>query len=170
MDSLNKKYKFLIVGDRKVGKTAYSTRLYEGRFLSQYEASIGCVINFTRDPNEEEEEKKVVFHIWDCPGDKKCENLPMYFKDADGAIVIFDVTSQSSYKNVRTWISKLNKVGIYNIVVCGNKVDSRERVVMPRNIKIKYQYYELSTKSGYNIGKPFVPLLKNVCTQEKVCK
>lgn len=74
---------------------------------------------------------------------------------------MFDVTSRMTYKNVPQWHRDLVRVcENIPIVLCGNKVDIKDRKVKAKAItfhrKKSLQYYELSAKSNYNFEKPFL--------------
>lgn len=74
---------------------------------------------------------------------------------------MFDVTSRMTYKNVPQWHRDLVRVcENIPIVLCGNKVDIKDRKVKAKTItfhrKKSLQYYELSAKSNYNFEKPFL--------------
>ena len=85
----------------------------------------------------------------------------------DFAIIMFDVTSRTTYKNVPTWHRDITRVcEDIPIVLCGNKVDVRNRQVRAKTItfhrKKNLQYYELSAKSNYNFEKPFLYLARKL--------
>jgi len=76
---------------------------------------------------------------------------------------MFDVTSRITYQNVPNWHRDLERVcENIPIVLCGNKVDIKERKVKPSAVtfhrKKNLQYYEISAKSNYNFEKPFLNL------------
>jgi GTP-binding nuclear protein Ran len=52
------------------------------------------------------------------------------------------------------------------IVLCGNKVDVKNRQVKPKQVtfhrKKNLQYYEISAKSNYNYEKPFLYLARKL--------
>jgi GTP-binding nuclear protein Ran len=78
---------------------------------------------------------------------------------------MFDVGSRISYKNLKFWFDEIRRLnGEIPIVVCGNKVDLRERVVRPKDIDFHrrhdLQYYDISAKSNYNFEKPFLYILR----------
>ena len=65
------------------------------------------------------------------------------------AIIMFDVTSRITYKNVPNWHRDLTRVcETIPIVLCGNKVEVKERKVKAKTInfhrKKNIQYYEIS--------------------------
>jgi len=87
--------------------------------------------------------------------------------DAKAGIIMFDVTSRMTYKNVPNWHRDLTRVcGDIPIVLCGNKVDVKERKVTPKQITFhrrkNLQYYDISVKSNYNYEKPFLYLLRKL--------
>lgn len=85
----------------------------------------------------------------------------LYSIQGQAAIIMFDVTSRMTYKNVPQWHRDLVRVcENIPIVLCGNKVDIKDRKVKAKTItfhrKKSLQYYELSAKSNYNFEKPFL--------------
>ena len=57
----------------------------------------------------------------------------MYYKNAIGACVVFDVTSRDSFEKCQQWVKELNeKAGAdILIVIVGNKIDLDDRKVSP---------------------------------------
>ncbi len=77
------------------------------------------------------------------------------------AIIMFDVTSRPTYKNVPNWYRDIVRVcENIPIVLTGNKVDVLERAVKAKQItfhrKRNLQYYDISAKSNYNFERPFL--------------
>jgi len=90
-----------------------------------------------------------------------------YYIQGQAAIIIFDVTSRMTYKNVPNWHRDLVRVcENIPIVLCGNKVDIKDRKVKPKQItfhrKKNLQYYDISAKSNYNFEKPFLWLARKL--------
>nr|QBK86921.1 MAG: Ras family GTPase [Marseillevirus LCMAC103] len=113
----------------------------------------------------------MTFNIWDTAGQEKFGGLREgNYIGADCAIVMFDVTSRMSYKNARVWAQDLRKhapPGI-PIVLCGNKVDVKDRKVKPKHIVVHRDpalgfaaYFDISAKSNHNFEKPFLALAKH---------
>ena len=80
--------------------------------------------------------------------------------DADCAILMFDVTSRSSYDSLANWHRDLTSVcGNIPIVMVGNKCDMKERRVKTKMINFHQRknmpYFDISAKSNYNFEKPF---------------
>lgn len=86
---------------------------------------------------------------------------------------MFDVTSRMTYKNVPQWHRDLVRVcENIPIVLCGNKVDIKDRKVKAKSItfhrKKSLQYYELSAKSNYNFEKPFLWIARKLIANQNL--
>jgi len=111
----------------------------------------------------------IVYDCWDTAGQEKFGGLrDGYYINGQCAIIMFDVTSRVSYKNVPVWHRDLTRVcDDIPIVLCGNKVDVKDRKVTPKQIsfqrkKANIQYYDISAKSNYNFEKPFLWITKKL--------
>ena len=108
------------------------------------------------------------FDTWDTAGQEKFGGLrDGYYINGKCAIIMFDVTSRITYKNVPNWHRDLVRVcENIPIVLCGNKVDIKERKVKAKSItfhrKKNLQYYDISAKSNYNFEKPFLWLARKL--------
>lgn len=96
-----------------------------------------------------------------------------YYVGGQAAIIMFEVTSRLTYKNVPNWHRDIQRVCIdIPTVLCGNKVDVKDREVAPKSInyhrKKNLPYYEISVKSNYNYEKPFIYLLRQLSHDEKL--
>ena len=78
----------------------------------------------------------IQFNCWDTAGQEKFGGLrDGYYRQSQGAILMFDVTSQVTYNNVTRWHGDLVRVcGDIPIVLCGNKVDVRGHQVKAKSI------------------------------------
>ncbi|XP_076345518.1 GTP-binding nuclear protein Ran-like isoform X4 [Tachypleus tridentatus] len=90
-----------------------------------------------------------------------------YYIQGQCAIIMFDVTSQVTYKNVPNWHRDLVRVcENIPIVLCENKVDIKDRKVKAKSIvfhrKKNLQYYDISAKSNYNFERPFLWLARKL--------
>lgn len=111
---------------------------------------------------------KINFDVWDTAGQEKFGGLrDGYYINGQCGIIMFDVTSRITYKNVPNWYRDLVRVcENIPIVLCGNKVDVKERKVKPKTItfhrKKNLQYYDISAKSNYQFEKPFLWLARKL--------
>lgn len=111
---------------------------------------------------------EIKFDVWDTAGQEKLGGLrDGYYIDGQCGIIMFDVTSRITYKNVPNWHRDLVRVcENIPIVLCGNKVDVKDRKVKAKTItfhrKKNLQYYDISAKSNYNFEKPFLWLARKL--------
>merc|ERR1712071_585163 len=158
-------FKLVLVGDGGTGKTTFVKRHLTGEFEKKYVATLGVEVHplvfyTNRGP--------IRFNVWDTAGQEKFGGLrDGYYIMGQCAIIMFDVTSRVTYKNVPNWHRDLVRV-CENIpmVLCGNKVDIKDRKVKAKSIvfhrKKKLQYYDISAKSNYNFEKPFLWLARKL--------
>ena len=148
-----------------VGKTTFVKRHLTGEFEKKYVATLGVEVHplifyTNRGP--------IKFNVWDTAGQEKFGGLrDGYYIQGQCAIIMFDVTSRITYKNVPNWHRDLTRVcENIPIVLCGNKVEIKDRKVKAKQItfhrKKNLQYYDISAKSNYNFEKPFLWLARKL--------
>jgi len=164
-------FKLILCGDGGTGKTTFVKRHLTGEFEKKYIATLGVEVHpLTFYTNY----GKVLFNCWDTAGQEKFGGLrDGYYIQGQCAIIMFDVTSRVTYKNVPNWHRDLVRVcENIPIVLCGNKVDVKERKVKAKSItfhrKKNLQYYDISAKSNYNFEKPFLWLLRKLCGEAEL--
>ena len=156
-------FKCVLIGDGGVGKTTFVKRHLSGEFEKKYVPTMGVEVHplsFHTNCGE------IIFDVWDTAGQERFGGLrDGYYVQAQCAIIMFDVTSRTTYKNIPNWHRDLERVcGRIPIVLCGNKVDIKDRKVKSKHItyhrKRALQYFDLSAKSNYNFEKPWLWLAK----------
>lgn len=160
-------FKIVVLGDGGVGKTVFVQKHRKGEFELKYIATMGAEVSPIHFQTSQGE---VRLNMWDCAGQPRFSGLcDGYYIKADAAIIMFDVTGTSTYESLDTWYKSLRSVrGCENIpvVICGNKVDCKDRKVKPADITFhrenKLQYYDISVKSGFAFNKPFEYLLRRL--------
>ncbi|KAJ3544947.1 hypothetical protein NM688_g5683 [Phlebia brevispora] len=158
-------FKLVLVGDGGTGKTTFVKRHLTGEFEKKYIATLGVEVHpLTFSTNF----GTICFNVWDTAGQEKFGGLrDGYYIQGQCGIIMFDVTSRITYKNVPNWHRDLERVcENIPIVLCGNKVDVKERKVKTSQVtfhrKKNIQYFEISAKSNYNFEKPFLWLARKL--------
>uniref|UniRef100_A0A7E4UM50 GTP-binding nuclear protein n=1 Tax=Panagrellus redivivus TaxID=6233 RepID=A0A7E4UM50_PANRE len=159
-------FKLILVGDGGIGKTTFVNRHLTAKLSKKYIAAVGAeVYTMTFNVNGN---RKIRFDLWDTTGQEKVGGLrDNYFSEGQCAMIMFDVTSRTTYDNVPDWFKQITRVcGYIPTVIVGNKVDAKSRVVQPKDIDFHrntyLQYYDISAKSNYNFKKPFLHLARKL--------
>ena len=91
---------------------------------------------------------------------------PAYFRGAEVIICVFDISSQSSFEDVKKWveIAKRNSLQQVSLFLVGNKCDLESKVdikeIMALKNKNKMNYIEVSAKTGHKIEDLFHDVAK----------
>lgn len=160
-------FKIIILGDGNVGKTSFVRKHLGFNFKRIYEPTLGVEI-YPLKLNTNY--GSLTFNVWDCAGVEKFGGLrERYYVASNGAILMFDVTNEASHVHLSKWTSELPK-GI-PITICGNKCDSKERIVFHGDVEIPSQvnveafgdpYCDISVAKGQNLEKPFLFLARRL--------
>eukprot|EP01100_Stratorugosa_tubuloviscum_P012471 TRINITY_DN594_c0_g1_i5.p1 TRINITY_DN594_c0_g1~~TRINITY_DN594_c0_g1_i5.p1 ORF type:complete len:200 (-),score=84.16 TRINITY_DN594_c0_g1_i5:181-780(-) len=161
-------FKLVLLGESGVGKSSIVLRFVKGQFLEKQENTIGAAfLTQTVCLND----TTVKFEIWDTAGQERYHSLaPMYYRGAQAAIVVYDITSSDSFERAKNWVTELQSQGNSNIVIAlaGNKSDlASERKV---TIKDAHSYadengiffIETSAKTSENVNDLFVDIAKKL--------
>ena len=167
-------FKILTIGESGVGKTCVLRRFVENKFLKNHLATIG--IDFkTKTLNINNQEIKL--KIWDTAGQERFRNITtQYYKGADGIVLVYDVTEESSYDKIRDWMEQI----LYNtqrddigLVLLGNKCDMEPRTVTEEQgnkmaEELKISYFETSALNGQGIKEAFEQLTRDIMKKKGV--
>merc|ERR1712023_221338 len=98
-------FKLVLLGDSAVGKSSLVLRFVRGQFFEYQESTIGAAF---MTQTLALDDTTVKFEIWDTAGQERYHSLaPMYYRGAQAAVVVYDVTSQDSFERAQRWISEL---------------------------------------------------------------
>ena len=161
-------FKFLVLGEGKIGKTSLIERYINKTFKSNYIATIGMDIRRKR---LEINNKEVDISITDTAGQERFRSITkMFYKGADGILVGFDLTDRNTFEQVNYWISQIeensSKDYPISLVLFGNKCDNVENIKVSEEdieqLKDKYKltFYKTSAKDGTNVQNAFQHLTK----------
>ena len=169
MSKKEAKYKILILGDSKVGKSCFLTRYADKTYQEDYLSTIG--MDYKIKNYELENGDIIKLYIWDTAGQDRFRSITSnYYKGADGIILIYDITKQETFNNVRNWITSIKEEAPAKVVLIlvGNKVDDEKNRAVPQSEgeKIADEYnlpfLECSAKSDINVTETFDVLIKKI--------
>ena len=169
MSKKEAKYKILILGDSKVGKSCFLTRYADNTYKEDYLSTIG--MDYKIKNYELEDGRIIKLYIWDTAGQDKFRSITSnFYKGADGIILIYDITDRKTFNSVRNWINNIQEEAPDKValVLAGNKVDDEKNreVQESQGKKIADEYslpfFECSAKSDINVTQTFDALIKKV--------
>ncbi|KAG0208729.1 hypothetical protein BGX33_006053 [Mortierella sp. NVP41] len=115
--------KLVLLGEAAVGKSSLVLRFVNDEFQNNKEPTIGAAFLTQKCRLED---KVIKFEIWDTAGQERFHSLaPMYYRNAQAAVIVYDVTKASSLEKAKSWVKELQRQANPNIVIAltGNKVD-----------------------------------------------
>ena len=151
------RFALLMIGDSGVGKSSlllrFSDDLYRGTDIS----TIGVDFKVKMVTVED---KAIKLQIWDTAGQEKYRTITSsYYRNAQGIIVAYDITSQESFANVKIWLQEIDRYAPEDISVLlvGNKTDLEDqREVTTQEGKefaseLGIEFLETSAKASTNV-------------------
>lgn len=153
--------KFIIIGNQSVGKTNIVHRFAKGEFSNEYSITLG--LDYVSQ-NIQIGSKIFLLQLWDTAGSERFRSVTKgYFNNSACAIIVYDVTSESSFEATKDWIEECKKYTNDNIhlVLVGNKIDlvDKRRVTMEEGKNFAEEngmtFFEASALTGENIEKIF---------------
>jgi Ras-related protein Rab-5C len=161
-------FKMVVLGYYSVGKSSLVLKYVKGEFNPDEESTIGASFLtktiFTRDCS-------IKLEIWDTAGQERYNSLiPMYYRGAQVALIVYDITSVESFETAKRWVEELKyeKPREFVRVLVGNKSDLADER------KIEYQdgksyadsqgllFFECSAKNGDYVADLFSAVAENV--------
>jgi Ras-related protein Rab-6A len=128
------KYKIIFLGDQGVGKSSILNRFAQDKFEQNYQATIGLDFH---SKNVAINGCNVRLLLYDTAGQEKFKSLiPMYIRDANIIIVVYDITSKESFLHTTHWVNEVRDLKRDDAIFClvGNKTDLNEK----RYVYLKY--------------------------------
>ncbi|KAL7484008.1 hypothetical protein ACHAW6_009652 [Cyclotella cf. meneghiniana] len=148
--------KFVLIGTGGVGKTTFAKR--DIGQSKPYVASIGLTIYSYL---VQTTCGRIRINLWDTPGQEAVGRLrDAYYTDASGAIIMFDVSSRITYKEVPNWhrdFTRVNENKNVPVALVGNKID------LPNRARVHYHerqdnmaYFAISCLENNNVDEPLL--------------
>ena len=151
------RFKVMLVGDGGSGKTSYVNRLLPGRpFEPRYIPTLGAELT---PMGVTTNYGTYVFNIWETAGQEKYGGkAESYYKNVDGILVFFDVSSNLGHKNAKQWESNVKAISP-NIpsVWVGAKCDMSRKINPDPSA-----FVDISAKTRNDLYKPLVVLARKM--------
>ncbi|KAL6503825.1 Ras-related protein RABD2a [Orobanche gracilis] len=160
-------FKLLLIGDSGVGKSCLLLRFADDSYLDSYISTIGVDFKIR---TVEQDGKTIKLQIWDTAGQERFRTITSsYYRGAHGIIIVYDVTDQESFNNVKQWLSEIDRYASdsVNKLLVGNKSDLVNRVVSYDTAKafadeIGIPFMETSAKDATNVEQAFMAMSANI--------
>ena len=163
-------FKFVILGEGRVGKTSILTRHFVKKFNEGEKSTVNPAFHQkTQNYNGKNYELK----FWDTAGQEQFNAInTLYYQNAVGALLVYDVTIPETFEKVKSWVQTLQEAVGKDIifVIAGNKFDlSKKSMLDANNANVdsyckqeNCQHFYTSAKTGYNVDEAFDCLITSV--------
>ena len=155
------KFKLIFLGDQSVGKSCIMNRFMNDTFTEEYQATIG--LDF-QSKNVQIDNQDIHLLLYDTAGQEKFRSLiPMYTRDANIILLVYDITSKDSFTHIPEWIKDLTNIKIEEVIfaLVGNKndLDENRAVTIEEGQKFAQEhdfiFQETSAKTGDGFSELF---------------
>jgi small GTP-binding protein len=168
--------KIILVGDSNVGKTNILSRYIKNYFSEDTKNTLGVDFQ-TKDIVKEN--KKIKTQFWDTAGQEKYKAIASaYYKNAHGALIVYDVTKRESFENAKKWYLEMKEKSDLDteIILIGNKIDLDFDRNVPYENGLKFSkendifFFEVSAKENKNncVSEAFDILIDHILENYKI--
>ncbi|ETI53885.1 hypothetical protein F441_03215 [Phytophthora nicotianae CJ01A1] len=168
-----KKFKVVLLGEGRVGKTSILLRYIKGEYD---ERQVSTLQASYLDKRLLVDNRRVALSLWDTAGQERFHALgPIYYRDADGALLVYDITDAESFRKVRTWVRELRRIVGDDISICiaGNKSDLHRNRKVPEDEAKRYAesvgaaHFDTSAKLNRGLEDVFVELTRRMLSRTR---
>ena len=161
-------FKLLLIGDSGVGKSCLLLRFADDTYTQSYISTIGVDFKIR---TVELEGKTIKLQIWDTAGQERFRTITSsYYRGAHGIIVVYDVTDQESFNNVKQWLNEIDRYAneSVNKLLVGNKSDLTEKKVVDYQTakafadELGIPFLETSAKNATNVEQAFMTMAAEI--------
>jgi len=171
-------YKIVVIGDSSVGKTNIMTRFTSNEFSTESKATIG--VDFGHAEITLTDGTRIKVQIWDTAGQERFRAITKgYYSKAVGALIVYDITKQATFRSVEKWLQELrqhvnsNDAAAFVIMLVGNKSDLRSQREVPTEDARRFAqkndllFIETSALDGENIKEAFQQTVQEIFQKRK---
>lgn len=171
-----RKFKVVLLGEGRVGKTSILLRYIKGEYN---EKQVSTLQASYLDKRLLVDNRRVALSLWDTAGQERFHALgPIYYRDADSALLVYDITDAESFRKVRTWVRELRRIVGDDISICiaGNKSDLHRNRKVPVDEAKRYAdsvgaaHFDTSAKLNRGLEDVFVELTRRMLSRTGVKK
>jgi len=169
-------YKVVLLGEGRVGKTSILLRFVDNSYVEGCPSTTSASYlekHVIVDEHQTTPRREANLSIWDTAGQERFHSLgPIYYRDAKGAVLVYDITDASTFDRVKSWTKELRKMVGDKTKICltivGNKLDLERNRVVSVEEATKYAssvgatFFETSAKTGRGVEDVFVFLTKTM--------
>lgn len=161
-------FKLLLIGDSGVGKSCLLLQFADNTYTESYISTIGVDFKIK---TIELDGKKIKLQIWDTAGQERFRTITAaYYRGAHGIIVVYDVTDQESFNNVRQWMTEIDRYASDNVnrLLVGNKCDlTTKKMIDYATAKeladsMGIAFLETSAKNSTNVEQAFLTMASEI--------
>ncbi|WRX11075.1 Small GTPase - like 10 [Theobroma cacao] len=161
-------FKLLLIGDSGVGKSCLLLRFADDSYIESYISTIGVDFKIR---TVEQDGKTIKLQIWDTAGQERFRTITSsYYRGAHGIIIVYDVTDQESFNNVKQWLNEIDRYASDNVnkLLVGNKCDlTANKVVSSETAKafadeVGIPFMETSAKDATNVEQAFMAMAASI--------
>ena len=166
--SAMRKFKLVFLGEQSVGKTSLITRFMYDTFDGNYQATIG--IDFLS-KTMYLDDRTVRLQLWDTAGQERFHTITSsYYRGAHGIIVVYDVTDEPTFANVKQWLQEIERYACegVNKLLVGNKADLTSSKAVDFDAakqladELGIPFLETSAKDATNVEQAFLTMAKQI--------
>lgn len=161
-------FKILVIGDSGVGKSCLLTRFVDDTYSDNFQTTVGVDFKIH---TVELDGVTVKLQLWDTAGQERFRNIvSSYYRGAHGAVVVYSITDEDSFKNVKMWLGEIERFGNHAVkkILVGNKAD------LPGKRQVDFKVaqafaeehgltvIETSAKEDKNVEQMFLALVADI--------
>jgi len=161
-------FKLLLIGDSGVGKSCLLLRFADDTYTESYISTIDVDFKIR---TIDLDGKTIKLQIWDTAGQERFRTITSsYYRGAHGIIVVYDVTDQESFNNVKQWLQEIDRYAneSVNKLLVGNKCDLTAKKAVEYTKAKEYAdslsipFLETSAKNSTNVEQAFMTMAAEI--------